>query len=77
MNRVTENGCLAGRSPITVVAACIYFASKLSDDPKHAKEIAETAQCSESTLRNAYRMLYELRTELGEGLKMAKGIEDL
>ncbi|KAJ3372587.1 transcription initiation factor IIB [Kappamyces sp. JEL0680] len=72
VKRVTEDGCLAGRSPITVVAACLYFACLLSDDPKSAKEIADVAQCSDSTLRNAYRTLFEKRLEFGKDLKLKR-----
>jgi transcription initiation factor TFIIB len=77
VKRVSEDGCLAGKSPITVVAACLYFVCLLSEDPKPAKEIAETAQCSESTLKNAYKTLYEKREELGKDLKLVKDISEL
>ena len=51
-------GILAGKSPISIVAACIYLISSLSKDPAFAKEIAETAGCTEGTLRNAYKVLH-------------------
>ena len=70
-------GTLAGKSPITLIASCIYFVSCLSDDPKHAKEIAEIAGCSESTLKNAYRIMYEVRTDVSKGLNMLHPIERL
>ncbi|KAJ3254873.1 transcription initiation factor IIB [Boothiomyces macroporosus] len=75
---VSDRGILAGKSPITLIAACLYFASALSDDPKSAKDIALTAQCTESTLRNAYRKIYEDRYELGKDLgKTSKPISML
>ncbi|KAI8892713.1 cyclin-like protein, partial [Globomyces pollinis-pini] len=66
---VSERGTLAGKSPISLVAACLYFVSSLSKEPKSAKNIADIAQCAESTLKNAYKSLYEEREELGKSLK--------
>lgn len=68
MKRVSERGTLAGKSPITIVAACLYFVSCLTADPCSARMIADTAQCTESTLKNAYRSLFEDREELGKDL---------
>lgn len=73
-------GTLAGKSPISLVAACLFFVSSLSDSPKSAKEIAQRADCTEGTLKNAYRLLYEAREELMSDLpdfKSAKPIESL
>ena len=74
---VTENGILAGKSPITLVAACLYFVSCLSIEPKSAKEIAGIAGCTETTLKNAYKLLYEIRNELAVGLVMPLPISKL
>ncbi len=62
--RASELGTLAGKSPISLVASCLYFVSTLSADPKSAKEIADCAGCTEATLKNAYRYLYESRHDL-------------
>lgn len=62
--RAMETGALAGKSPITIVAACLYFISNLSKTPKPARDIAEIAGCTEATLKNAYRILFEQRDEL-------------
>ncbi len=63
-NRATELGTLAGKSPISLVAACLYLVSSLSANPRSAKEIADVAGCTEATLKNAYKLLYESRNEL-------------
>lgn len=62
-------GTLAGKSPISLVSSCLYFVCSLSKNPKPAKEIAEIAGCTEGTLKNAYKLLYEVRLQLVEGLK--------
>lgn len=72
VKRVSEDGCLAGKSPITVVAVCLYFACQLSDDPKTYREIAEVAQCSDSTLRSAFKYLSDRKEEFGKDLKLLK-----
>ncbi len=61
---VQEQGFLAGKSPITLVAACLYFVSCLSTEPKLAKEIADIAGCSEGTLKNAYKLLWEVKKQI-------------
>ncbi|CAH7666978.1 cyclin-like protein [Phakopsora pachyrhizi] len=57
-------GILAGRSPISVASACIYFASYLFCNPKSAKDIASVAGVSEVTIKIAYKLLYPRRLEL-------------
>ncbi|KAI8800442.1 cyclin-like protein [Cladochytrium replicatum] len=62
--RASDLGTLAGKSPITIVAACLYFVAAISDTPKNAKEIADAVNTTDTTLRSAYRLLYEKRYEL-------------
>ena len=50
-------GALAGRSPLSAAAACIYFASHLMKEPKTAKEISLVAGVSDGTIRTAYKLL--------------------
>jgi transcription initiation factor TFIIB len=76
-DRVTDMGMLAGKSPITVVASCLYLVSCLSNDPKSARSIAEVAGCVEATLKNAYRILLEDAQELTQGLTLPKKYTDL
>ncbi|WAQ83146.1 hypothetical protein PtA15_3A513 [Puccinia triticina] len=57
-------GILAGRSPISVASACIYFASHLYGCPKSAKDIAGVAGVSETTIKIAYRLLHPKHKEI-------------
>ncbi|KAJ1926833.1 transcription initiation factor IIB [Tieghemiomyces parasiticus] len=59
-----ERGVLAGKSPVSVAAACIYMASHLLALPKTPKDIANVAGVSETTIKNSYKSLYELREKL-------------
>ena len=49
---------LAGRSPLSVAAACIYMASHLAGEPRTSKEISVVAGVSDGTVKTAYRYLY-------------------
>ena len=63
----TQNlGALAGRSPLSVAAACIYMASHLMGDGKSAKAISEVAGVSDGTIRTAYKYLHPQRESLIE-----------
>ncbi|SPN97585.1 probable transcription initiation factor IIB [Cephalotrichum gorgonifer] len=64
---------LAGRSPLSVAAACIYMASHLMGQPKTSREIAQVAGVSDGTIRTAYRFLYQARAELVEPEWLEKG----
>lgn len=57
-------GSLAGRSPLSIAAACIYMASHLMRQPKAPKDIAQAAGVSDGTLRHAYKLIYPKREEL-------------
>jgi transcription initiation factor TFIIB len=72
-----EHGTLAGKSPISLVASCMYLVSCLSNDPRPAKSIAEVAGCTEATLKNAYRLIYQHVELLAKDLEMPKGIDSL
>lgn len=48
---------LAGRSPLSNAAACIYFASHLLKDGKASKKISEVAGVSDATIKHAYKLL--------------------
>jgi len=64
--KAETEGTLAGRSPISIAAAGIYMMSALFGNPKSAREIAEIAGVSDSTIRNAYKYLYAERHNLIE-----------
>ncbi|OAA61792.1 transcription initiation protein [Niveomyces insectorum RCEF 264] len=57
---------LAGRSPLSVAAACIYFASQYLEEPRTSKDIALVAGVSDGTIKTAYRFLYNDREKLVE-----------
>ena len=49
---------LAGRSPLSVAAACIYMASHLVGEGRTSKEAATAAGVSDGTVKTAYRFLF-------------------
>lgn len=61
---MVRHGCLAGRSPLSACAACIYMISYLVDQPLTAKEIAPVAGVSDGTIRTAYKLLYQDKDKL-------------
>ncbi|KAJ5155595.1 transcription initiation protein [Penicillium capsulatum] len=63
-DRVSSKGELAGRSPLSIVGACIYMASHLMGHPKSAKEVSRVAHVSDGTIRGAYKFLYADRQDL-------------
>ncbi|KAJ3345204.1 transcription initiation factor IIB [Entophlyctis luteolus] len=76
-NRVYQNDILGGRSTISLAASVIYFVVCMSDSPKSAIEIAKISGCTESTLKTSYKILYQHREELIQGIQTAKGLEAL
>lgn len=62
--KVNEDGILAGRSPITIAGACIYFATHLWGQGKSGKEIALVAGVQESTIRVAYKQIYGIKEKI-------------
>lgn len=65
-NKVSLVGELAGRSPLSIAAACIYMASHLIGQPKTPKDISIVAGVSDGTIRTAYKFLYQEREKLIE-----------
>jgi len=55
---------LGGKSHITLVAAALYFATHLLKEPKSSKDVADVCGCTESTMKSAYKQLYESRDKL-------------
>ncbi|KAB5532705.1 cyclin-like protein [Coniochaeta sp. 2T2.1] len=72
-NKTSTVPDLAGRSPLSVAAACIFFASYLLLDPKSTKEIAKIAGVSDGTIRTAYRFLYQAKDRLVDPAWIANG----
>nr|POF04196.1 transcription initiation factor iib [Quercus suber] len=57
--KMTSSGALAGRSPLSSAAACIFMAGHLMGQVKTAKEIQKIVSVSDSTIRHAYKLLYQ------------------
>lgn len=72
-DKMSTVGDLAGRSPLSVAAACIYMASYLLGKPKTPKEISMVAGVSDGTIRTAYKYLYQERERLIEPEWIADG----
>lgn len=55
---------LAGRSPLSNAGACIYFASQFVGLGKSAKEISQIAGVSDTTIKGAYKFLFNEKERL-------------
>ncbi|PWN48997.1 putative SUA7-TFIIB subunit, factor E [Violaceomyces palustris] len=62
--RVRELGVLAGRSPITIAAACIYFSTQLWGVNKSAKKISQAAGVSDVTIKNSFKELLKHKEQI-------------
>jgi transcription initiation factor TFIIB len=62
--RMADAGTLAGRSPISIAAAGIFFVSWFMGKGKSAKDVGEAASVSEGTVRNAYKVIWAAREQL-------------
>lgn len=71
--KMSTVGDLAGRSPLSVAAACIYMASYLLGKGKTPKEISQVAGVSDGTIRTAYKFLYQERERLIDPEWIANG----
>ncbi|MFB6145344.1 MAG: transcription initiation factor IIB family protein [Candidatus Nanohaloarchaea archaeon] len=69
IRKARDKGALAGRSPGAVVAAAIYIATLLEDEKINQKDIAETVNVTEVTVRKNY-------SEIAEALGIEEEIED-
>ena len=70
-------GSLAGRSPISTAAACIFMASHLLGMGKTAKDIAPVAGVSDGTIRNAYKLIYGEKEKLIDPAWVREGKVDI
>ena len=73
-DKMSTVGSLAGRSPLSAAAACIYFASHLMGYGKTAKEVSAVAGVSDGTIRTSYKLLEAEKAKLidPEWLKVEK-----
>lgn len=70
---------LAGRSPLSVAAACIYMACHLAGEPSASGPIAKKASVSDGTVKTAYKFLFAAREQLvkQEWLDEGARLEDI
>lgn len=61
---IRDRGILAGRSPITVAAACIHMTTRLMGNEQSAKNISRAAGVSDVTIKNSYKNLLEFKGEM-------------
>lgn len=73
-SKLKETGGLAGRSPLSAAAAAIFMAGHLMNEPKSAKEISGVAKVSDSTIRQAYKLLYADKDILIDQETVNKGV---
>lgn len=59
-----KQGIAAGRSPVSIAGAAIFFTSHLLDQTKNIKEIGTVAGVSDSTLKLVYKLFYADREKL-------------
>ena len=64
--KIPEIKELAGRSPLSNAAACVYFASHLIGYGKSTKQISEVAGVSDATIKHAYKYLFLRKDKLIE-----------
>jgi len=70
---MTKTGALAGRSPLSSAAACIYMAGHLMGQIKTPKEIQNVARVSDSTIRHAYKLLFAEKDRLIDADILGRG----
>lgn len=66
---------LAGRSPLSVAAACIFMATHYLGEGKSSKDIASVAGVSDGTIKTAYKYLYAEKESLldAEAFQKSRG----
>jgi len=57
LHEARQKRVAAGKDPMGLAAAALYIATKLNDEKKTQKEIAEAAGVTEVTVRNRYKTL--------------------
>lgn len=62
--QATDISALAGRSPLSVAAACIYMACHLMGEPRSSAPIAKQTGVSDGTVKTAYKFLFAARDQL-------------
>ena len=73
--KTNNTGALAGRSPLSAAAACIFMAGHLMGNPKNAKEIQGVAGVSDSTIRHAYKLMFQDKEKIITEEILARGAD--
>ncbi|GAB1736390.1 TFIIB-domain-containing protein [Hortaea werneckii] len=73
--RMTSTGALAGRSPLSSAAACIFMAGHLMGQPKSPRDIQNVAHVSDSTIRHAYKLLFNEKDKLLTEEILSRGVD--
>lgn len=58
VQRATDMGLMAGKSPLSIAAAAIFLVTRLSDHPKTEREISPVAGVAEATIKHAYKDMW-------------------
>lgn len=74
--KVAASGDLAGRSPNSVIGACIYMASHLMGEGRTAKQIGPIAGVSDGTIKSAYKQLFANKEKYIEQTWLVDGKKD-
>lgn len=75
--KIDDLGTLAGRAPSTVLGACQWMITGLMNVGTELNAIASINSVSESTIRTAYKYLYDLKEQLIEPSWLEDGISKL
>ncbi|KAF2761432.1 transcription initiation factor IIB [Pseudovirgaria hyperparasitica] len=71
--RTNDQGYIAGRSPLSVAAACIYMVSFLMGKGKTPKDISNVVNVSDGTIRTSYKLLLPHKDALIDPKWIARG----
>eukprot|EP00126_Sphaerothecum_destruens_P004040 Sdes_comp17928_c0_seq1m7183 len=63
-SQANDCGCVAGKSPISVVAASIYMVCLVTADKRSAKDIGAVSGVSESTIKQCIKEMHPHRMKL-------------
>ncbi|KAJ1912856.1 transcription initiation factor IIB [Mycoemilia scoparia] len=69
-----ERGTLAGKSPLSIAASCVYMISMLIGHPRQISALSKISRTSEVTIKNAYKKMYGERYELLDD-KILEGLD--
>ena len=55
--KIKEEGSLSGKRPETIVATALYMASKINEEPRTQRDVANAVGVIEVTIRNATKLI--------------------